>query len=94
MRIRITPKPPVTYSNAGESDSLRVGRVYNLASGLASALMLDGYGELYETLTAEEKRERSEQASHEAWTAHDRPQRWTVPVKPEPGIPARRRKNR
>lgn len=94
MRVRITRKPPQTYSNGVESDSLLVGRVYNLAPALASALMLDGYAELYETLTAEEKRERSEQASHEAWTASDHKQRWAMPTKPSPKIPAKRRKKR
>jgi hypothetical protein len=90
MRIRITRKPPNTYSNGTESDILLVGRIYNLAPALASALMLDGYAELYETLTPEEKRERSEQASHEAWTAHDYPARWTVSKTEKP--PKRRKK--
>jgi hypothetical protein len=56
-----------------------VGRVYNLAAAVASALMLDGYAELYETLTPEEKRERTDEASHLAWTAADYPRRWTTP---------------
>jgi hypothetical protein len=80
------------YSTGVESDSLLIGRIYNLAPALASALMLDGYAELYETLTAEEKQERSEQASHEAWTADDHQQRWAVPMKPRPKAPAKRRK--
>ena len=56
-----------------------VGRVYNLAAAVASALMVDGYAELYETLTAEEKRERTDEASHMAWTAADYPRTWTTP---------------
>jgi hypothetical protein len=58
-----------------------VGRVYNLPAALASALLLDGCAELYETLTPAEKRERSEQASRLAWTADDRhpSARWFVP---------------
>jgi len=83
MRVRITRKVPVVYSNAVESEWLLTGRIYNLAPSLASALMLDGYAELYETLTDEEKRERSEQASHEGWTANDCQPRWTVPAKPQ-----------
>ena len=91
MRVRITRKPPTTYSNGVESESLLVGRVYNLAPSLASALMLDSYAELYETLTVEEKRERSEQASHEVWTAHDHPSGWGVPAKPEKRAPGRKK---
>ena len=94
MRVRITRKPPAVYGNDIESESLLVGRVYNLAPALASALMLDGYAELYETLTVEEKRERSEQATHEGWTADDHQQRWAIPMKPPPRVPAKRRKKR
>ena len=56
-----------------------VGRVYNLAFALASALMLDGYAEMYETLTPEEKRERTDEASHMGWTAADYHRRWATP---------------
>jgi hypothetical protein len=76
MRVRILQKPPATYGI--DDDSLLVGRVYNLASELASALLLDGYAELYDTLTPDEKRERSEEASHVAWTAEDRHRRWPI----------------
>jgi len=86
MRVRITRKPPDAYTNGVESDSMLVGRVYNLAHPLASALMLDGYAELYETLTAEEKRDRSEQASHEGWIADDHPPRWAALEKPAPRV--------
>ena len=76
MRVRILRKPPETYGI--DVDSLLVGRVYNIASELASALLLEGHAELYDTLTPDEKRERSEQVSHMAWTAADKHTRWTV----------------
>jgi hypothetical protein len=76
MRIRILQKPPDTYGI--DADSLLVGRVYDVASELGSALLLDGHAELYDTLTPAQKRERSEQASHVAWTAEDRHKRWPV----------------
>jgi hypothetical protein len=78
MRVRIVRKPPTEYSNGVDAESLAVGRVYNLASSLASALMLDGYAELYESLSVEEKRERAGEAAHTAWTAADRAQQWEV----------------
>ncbi len=77
MRVRILRKPPASTYGI-EDESLLVGRVYDLASELASALLVDGFAELYDTLTPDEKRERSEQASHVAWTAADRHQRWTI----------------
>ena len=77
MRVRILRKlPPLTEVDTA---SLMVGRVYNLAAAVASALMIDGYAELYETLTPEEKRERTDEASHMGWTASDSPRRWTTP---------------
>ena len=84
MRVRILRKPQASTYGI-EDDSLLVGRVYDLASELASALLLDGRAELYDTLTPDEKRERSEEASHVAWTADDRQQRWTI-------TPSRRKK--
>jgi hypothetical protein len=92
MRVRMIRKPPVTYSNGFESDALLTGRVYNLAPALASALMLDGYAELYETLTDEEKHERSAEATHQAWTADDHSPHWDVPEKPDK--PARKRRKK
>ena len=77
MRVRILRKPPASPYGINE-DSLLAGRIYDLASELSSALMLDGYAELYDTLTPDEKRERSEQSSQIAWTAADRKQRWAV----------------
>lgn len=79
MRVRITRKPPHGYGTDVASDTLLTGRVYNLAPSVASALMLDGYAELYDTLSDAEKRERSEEAAHEAWTADDHPPRWAIP---------------
>ena len=85
MRVRIIGKVPATYRSGLGRDSLMLGRVYNLAHSLGSALLLDGYAELYDTLTPEEKRERSEQASHESlWTANDRSPRWRVPARDKP----------
>lgn len=49
--------PPSAYS--AETQALLVGRVYNLDASLASALVLDGCAEVYDTLTPEEKRERT-----------------------------------
>ena len=81
MRVRILRKPPVLYSNGIDADALAVGRVYNLASSLASALMLDGFAEMYDALTSAEKRERAGEAAHTAWTAADHAQQWTLPAK-------------
>ena len=77
MRVRMLRKPPAAYGNG--VDSLLVGRVYNLDPSVASALMIDGYAELYDALTPDEKRERSERATHQAWTADDREPRWILP---------------
>jgi hypothetical protein len=74
MRVRIISKPPTT--NDLDNESLLVGRVYNLSASHASALMIDGYAELYETLTDDEKRERTDEASRTAWTAADSDRRW------------------
>jgi hypothetical protein len=79
MRVRILRKPPPNYGV--DIDSLLVGRVYNLSAALASALMIEGYAELYETLTADEKRERSDEASRNGWTAADDHRRWFIPRK-------------
>jgi hypothetical protein len=79
MRVRIVRKPPAYYTSGVAADLLAVGRVYNLESSLASALMVDGYAEAYDTLTAAEKRERAGESAHHAWTAADHAQRWSVP---------------
>ena len=57
MRVRILRAPPPSYS--AETRSLLVGRIYNLDASLASALLLDGCAEVYDSLSAEEKRERT-----------------------------------
>ena len=81
MRVRILRKLPAVNANGVDPDSLLVGRVYNLTVPLASALMIDGYAELYETLSPAEKRERAGQAIDRAWTAADHVQRWAVPAR-------------
>jgi hypothetical protein len=70
MRVRISRKAPAEYGIDG--DSLRVGRVYNLDSSLASALMLEGCAELYDLLTPEEKRATVKLMSGEDWTGKRR----------------------
>ena len=81
MRVRIVQKPPAQYTTGVDAEFLAVGRVYNLESSLASALMLDGYAEAYDALSPAEKRERAGEATHHAWTAADHAQRWTLPKK-------------
>lgn len=65
MRIRITKRPPNSYGIDGES--LLIGRVYNLASELASALLLDGYAEVYEPGTEN----REEHGGFSIWQANE-----------------------
>jgi hypothetical protein len=79
MRVRILRKPPATYTLGMDTDALLVGRVYNLAASVASALMVDGYAELYETLSADEKREIAGHMYDHGWTAADHMQRWRLP---------------
>lgn len=67
MRVRIIKRPPANYASEGRS--LRVGRIYNLQAGLASALMADGCAELYDTLPAEARRDRT---PTDLWQSHDR----------------------
>jgi hypothetical protein len=77
MRVRIVRKPPAHYIGI-DAGFLAVGRVYNLESSLASALMIDGYAEAYDALSPAEKRERAGEASHIVWMAADHAQRWAV----------------
>jgi hypothetical protein len=65
MRMRITKAPPSEYRTATES--LLVGRIYNLNPALASALLLEDCAEVYDLLSPEERRERSLRAN-DAWT--------------------------
>ena len=92
MRVRIMRKPPAMYSNGIDAEALAVGRVYNLASSLASALMIDGFAELYEALSPAEKRERAGQAALTAWTAADHAQQWELPPATQPADPPARPK--
>ena len=95
MRVRIVRKPPAMYANGIDAAALAVGRVYNLAASLASALMLDGFAELYEALSPAEKRDRAGVAAHTAWTAADHAQQWTLPeAKPVKGSPKKRPKKK
>ena len=82
MRVRILRQPPPTYMSGLDVHALLVGRIYNLAAPLASALMLDGYAELYETLSPEEKKEVGGEVSDRVWTADDHAQRWSIPHSP------------
>jgi hypothetical protein len=66
MRMRITKAPPREYGSA--TDTLLVGRIYNLDAGLASALLLDDCAEVYDLLSPDERRERSDARSHDGWT--------------------------
>ena len=70
VRVRITRQPPGGYGVDGMS--LRVGRVYNLDSSLASALMADGCAELDDILTAAEKRQQERSAGPDLWQAAER----------------------
>jgi hypothetical protein len=75
MRMRITRTVPPEYGAATES--LLVGRVYNLDASLASALLLDGCAEVYDLLSPEERRERTEALTQDAWTpSGDRRPSW------------------
>ena len=64
---------------------MRVGRVYNLDSAVASALIADGCAELDAALSPAERREREQRLRGEMWEASDRkhaPQ-WML-LKPDP----------
>jgi hypothetical protein len=72
MRVRITKRPPKSYGKEGAA--LRVGRIYNLQAGLASALMADGCAELYDTLPADARRERM---ARDLWQSRERGRPWS-----------------
>ena len=72
MRVRITKRPPASYGKDGEA--LRVGRIYNLQAGLASALMAEGCAELYDALPAEARRDRTPK---DLWQSRDRDRPWS-----------------
>jgi hypothetical protein len=71
MRVRIIKRAPESYGKDGSN--LRVGRIYNLPAGLASALMAEGCAELYEGLPADAKRDRPPQ---DLWQSRDRRGPW------------------
>jgi hypothetical protein len=66
MRMRITKAPPREYGSA--TDSLLVGRVYNLEPALASALLIEDCAEVYDLLSPDERRERIDALTHDVWT--------------------------
>jgi len=70
MRVRITKRPPKTYGS--QHVSLRIGRVYNLDSAVASALIAEGCAELDDAMSADERRERDKRLRSEMWEASDR----------------------
>jgi hypothetical protein len=65
MRVRITHRPPSEYQSW--ADALIVGRIYDLNSTLASALLLEGCAELYEGLSPAEKKVRSQLPVEPLW---------------------------
>jgi hypothetical protein len=73
MRVRILRQPPPSYDEV--TATLRVGRVYNLDSAVASALLCEGIAEAYDVLSPEEKR-RKRAGANDLWQAADRRGRW------------------
>jgi hypothetical protein len=69
MRVRITTRPPKAYGS--QHASLRVGRVYNLDSAVASALIAEGCAELDDAMSPDERRERDKRLRSEMWEASD-----------------------
>jgi len=67
MRVRITRRPPISYDLTG--DSLRVNRVFDLPSEVASALIIEGCAEFADDPAAKDGR-----STHGGFTAeaHDR----------------------
>ena len=76
MRVRITKPPPPSFGVDGES--LLIGRVYNLASELASALLLMQCAEIYDAATDQ----REEHGGFSIWKAND-PARKRTPPPPD-----------
>jgi hypothetical protein len=64
MRVRIIKHPPASYGIDGES--LLIGRVYDLASEFASALLLDGAAEVYDATDT-----REEHGGFSVWQANE-----------------------
>jgi len=78
MRIRITREPPESYTS--RRTAFGVGRVYNVDSALASALIAEGCAELDEALTPDERRDRDQRSRGEIWEVPDRKHapRWKI----------------
>lgn len=72
MRVRIIKRPPASYGDDGAA--LRVGRIYNLQAGFASALLVEGCAELYDTLPAEARRDRTPK---DLWQSRERNAPWS-----------------
>lgn len=71
MRVGITKRLPPSYSDS--ADSLLTGRIYNLDSALASALIADGCADLYESPTREAQKPLFEEHRRsQMWEAQDR----------------------
>jgi hypothetical protein len=73
MRVRILRKLPPAYEDV--TATLRVGRIYNLDSSVASALLCEGFAESYDTLSPDEKR-RKRAGANDLWQSADRSHRW------------------
>ena len=69
MLVRITSRPPVSYDLS--DDSLRIGRVYDLPSEFASALIIDGCAEFADSDSS--KSRHLDRAGFTSATVHDRP---------------------
>ncbi len=73
MRVRITRRPTVSYDLTG--DSLRIGRIYDLPSEFACALVIEVCAELVDHVSAKEnsaKEKRRVQGGFTSAQVHDR----------------------
>ena len=68
MRVRISKKCPESYEG---TDTLRVGRTYDLAAGFASALVVDGYASFADDGQA------GSDVQRELWRSKDREKPWS-----------------
>ena len=86
MRVRITRRPPISYDLSG--DSLRVGRIYDLPSEFACALVIEGCAEFADHISAKEnsaKEKRLVQGGFTSVQAHDRPSMFGKRKPPQAG---------
>src|SRR4051812_35002454 len=79
MRVRITRRPPISYDLSG--DSLRVGRIYDLPSEFACALIIEGCAEFADETAHRHIETRHTHGGFPSNTAHERRQ-FFVKVKP------------